>query len=96
MLDALHGDASHSRVDNPHDPARGCPCGSSHDAPKGGGRLIPEHIAGALTGTFAKPSIIMHINEPQQVNPNPCALGIHHWAYLAGGGQACGVCGTRR
>lgn len=89
MLDALHGDASHSAIENPHDAARGCPCGDSHDAPKGGGRIIPESFASGLLRAFAQES-------PIAQSIDPCAAGAHRWAWLTAGGQACGRCGVRR
>lgn len=95
-LDAIDGDASHATIENAHEATRGCPCGSSHAAPRAGGRIIPDTFAQGILGAFAQQSPIVQLVEQQQVNPNPCAIGIHHWAYLTGGGQACAVCGTRR
>ena len=38
--------------------------------------------------------IEIHIVEPDVMPPDPpCLLGQHWWAYLAAGGQACGICG---
>lgn len=40
--------------------------------------------------------IVIQINEPQQQQIiDPCAVGIHRPAWLAAGGQACGLCGVR-
>lgn len=96
MLDALHGDASHTTIENPHDPARGCPCGSCAPAPRAGGGIIPEHFAQGILGSLTTPSPIVQLIEQPQQTTDPCALGAHRWAWLTDGGQACGRCGTRR
>ena len=31
-----------------------------------------------------------------QIAADPCAYGLHRWAWLTLGGQACGVCGKER
>lgn len=48
-----------------------------------------------ISGTMTRP-IIIALNTPRPDEAHPCALGAHIWAWLSGGGQACGRCGTRR
>ena len=31
-----------------------------------------------------------------QIAADPCAYGLHRWAWLTSGRQACGVCGKER
>lgn len=39
--------------------------------------------------------IHIHIDPPKP-EVHPCLLGMHRWAYLTAGGQACGYCGKPR
>lgn len=41
--------------------------------------------------------IHVHAEEPVPSRPaHPCDTGRHRWAWLVGGGQACGYCGRPR
>ena len=51
-------------------------------------------LAADRVATAARPVIIdsIQITDPPRAEPHH----VHRWAYLTGGGQACGVCGAPR
>ncbi len=44
-----------------------------------------------ITGTVQRSRL-----DPVRIIAERCGSGHHRWAYLEGGGQACGYCGARR
>jgi hypothetical protein len=66
-----------------------------------GQRETPKSVLPQAATSPPKPpkvtQIVIHaIEQPPPRIPHPCEVGAHRWAWLNGGGQACGRCGTRR
>jgi hypothetical protein len=44
-----------------------------------------------------KPKVVIHLDPPKPPRtPHPCEVGVHRWAWLVNGRQACGYCGKFR
>ena len=40
------------------------------------------------------PTCLTHLANSKALNP--CMRGVHRWAWLSSGGQACGRCGVKK
>lgn len=77
-LGAMHGDTSHDRIVNPHDPDRPCACGWEHPAPVAGTfrPFMPGAHAEALMRMATQPSPLLGLIASESVVRDPVSFPI--------------------